>query len=53
MQQSTIARRVAWTGTGLHGGERVAIALCPAEMRTAGTFLLIAALILALQRRDA
>jgi UDP-3-O-[3-hydroxymyristoyl] N-acetylglucosamine deacetylase len=34
VQQSTIARRVAWSGTGLHSGEEVEIALCPAGVGT-------------------
>ena len=31
MQQSTVVRRVALCGTGLHSGEEVEIALCPAD----------------------
>lgn len=42
-QQSTIARRVAWAGTGLHGGERVEVALCPAEVDTGIVFVSLGA----------
>lgn len=42
-QQSTIARRVAWTGTGLHGGERIEIALCPGEVDTGIVFVSLGA----------
>ena len=42
-QQSTIARRVSWTGIGLHGGESVEIALCPAEIDTGIVFVSLGA----------
>lgn len=39
MKQSTIARRVAWSGTGLHGGDRVEVALSPADVDTGIVFV--------------
>jgi UDP-3-O-[3-hydroxymyristoyl] N-acetylglucosamine deacetylase len=42
VQQSTIARRVTWTGTGLHGGEDVEISLCPAAVDTGIVFVSLA-----------
>lgn len=43
MQQSTIARRVACSGTGLHSGEEVDIALCPAPAGTGIVFVSLGA----------
>ncbi len=43
MQQSTIARRVACSGTGLHSGEEVEIALCPAPAGTGIVFVSLGA----------
>lgn len=43
MQQSTIARRVACSGTGLHSGEEVEIALCPAAAGTGIVFVSLGA----------
>ena len=39
VQQSTIARRVACRGTGLHRGEDVSLALCPAPANTGVVFV--------------
>jgi len=39
VQQSTIARRVACSGIGLHGGEKVELALCPAAAGTGIVFV--------------
>lgn len=43
MQQSTIARRVACSGTGLHSGEEVEVALCPAPAGTGIVFVSLGA----------
>jgi UDP-3-O-[3-hydroxymyristoyl] N-acetylglucosamine deacetylase len=43
VQQSTIARRVACSGTGLHSGEEVEIALCPAPAGTGIVFVSLGA----------
>ena len=43
MQQSTIARRVACSGTGLHSGEEVELALCPAVAGTGIVFVSLGA----------
>lgn len=42
VQQSTIARRVACSGIGLHGGEEVELALCPAAADTGIVFVSLA-----------
>ncbi len=39
VQQTTVARRVAWSGTGLHSGEPVELALCPAAADTGIVFV--------------
>jgi len=39
VQQSTIARRVACSGIGLHSGEKVKLALCPAAAGTGIVFV--------------
>jgi UDP-3-O-[3-hydroxymyristoyl] N-acetylglucosamine deacetylase len=43
VQQSTIARRVACSGTGLHSGEEVELALCPAVAGTGIVFVSLGA----------
>jgi UDP-3-O-[3-hydroxymyristoyl] N-acetylglucosamine deacetylase len=43
VQQSTVARRVALDGTGLHSGEEVEIALCPAAAGTGIVFVSLGA----------
>lgn len=43
MQQSTIARRIVCSGTGLHSGEAVEIALCPGALGSGIVFVALGA----------
>lgn len=42
LEQTTLARRVTCRGIGLHGGDEVEVALCPAEADTGIVFVLVA-----------